>query len=55
MGYNNINCVNIHKVGCDYYIDRFYCPENCPGFASNGEIKNDVKIENSIPEKKKKF
>jgi len=32
MGFSNVKCKNIHKMGCDFYIDRFFCPEKCEGF-----------------------
>lgn len=52
---NRIDCVNIHKVGCEYYIDRFFCPENCEGFVSKDEIENKEIIEPEIIEKKRRF
>jgi hypothetical protein len=39
MGFSNIDCINISKIGCEYYIDGFLCPENCEGFINNKEQK----------------
>jgi hypothetical protein len=47
MSNSRIDCININKIGCDYYDENKYCPDNCIGFISNKEkIKNDVKIVN---------
>lgn len=43
MGFSNIDCINVNKLGCEYYIDRFFCPENCKGYISKGEKTNEVK------------
>ena len=56
MGYSNTKCPNVHKLGCEFYVDRFFCPEHCEGFPEvQEEIKNDVKIvEKNIFTKKEK-
>lgn len=45
MGYNNINCLNLKRNNCPFFVDRFFCPENCDGFIAKEEEKKDVKME----------
>ena len=54
MGFSNIKCPNITKIGCEYFIDRFFCPEHCEGFNDKEEIIEDIEIvENKIDKKRR--
>lgn len=40
------DCAHIHKPNCVFYTEGRYCPENCEGFESIGNIIKEVLTEN---------
>ena len=48
---SRIDCLNIHKLNCEYCTNERLCPDNCKGFVSiNGTITGTL-YEEVIEEK----
>jgi hypothetical protein len=56
---SRIDCVNIHKLNCEYYADGRLCPDDCKGFVSingtiTGTLYEEIKEDKPIFNKKGK-
>lgn len=39
---NYSSCVNVHRTGCEHYIDQLQCPVGCIGYVWNGIGEKEI-------------
>jgi hypothetical protein len=50
MPSSRIDCVNIHKINCEFYDENRLCPDNCVGFHSTETVnQNTVSVQMELP------
>jgi hypothetical protein len=55
---NKLDCINVHKPNCIYYIENRQCPDNCEGYEKviiDISGNNNDLIEKKIYKHKKEY